>query len=268
MLGKIIKYEWRATWKVNTLLLGIFWGTTILMQLLGLLPIWDSDEWSALAAIAMLFLFYGVMLCFIIGVPLYLTIRYYKSMYSNEGYLTHTLPITGNQLFLGKLIHFVIWRLITMLSAILGVLMFIVVFIKIVSDEEMSTFGLLREFWQNILGLGEYGLEWNRAGILLILAVLVYLIYIPLKCMGAVNVGQLWKTHKVAGTIGIYLGIYVVERIVTFVVMMLYNVYASIVSFDYYFDGSLALALVGQLVVGTVMFLVSELIIKNKINLE
>lgn len=268
MLGKIIKYEWRATWKVNTLLLGIFWGTTILMQFLSFLPIWNSDEWSALTAIGMLLLFYGVVLCFTIGVPLYLTIRYYKSMYSNEGYLTHTLPITGNQLFLGKLIHFIIWRLITLLSVIFATSMFIIGFVKIISDEEMSMSVIWKELCQSILELGNYGFEWHRLGLLLILAGIIYLIYTPLKCMGAVDIGQLWKTHKVAGAIGIFLGIYFVEKIVTFIVMILYNVYVSFTSFDNYFDGSVALTLVGQLVVGLVMFVASEIIIKNRINLE
>ncbi len=268
MLGKIIKYEWRATWKVNTLLLGIFWGTVILMQFLGFLTIWNSDEWSSLTALAMLMLFYGVLLCFAIGVPLYLTIRYYKSMYSDEGYLTHTLPITGNQLFFGKLIHFIIWRLITLLSVVPGTLMFVMVFIKVASGEEMSVLDLWTEICMNVLELGRYGLGGYKMVVIFLLAVLVYLIYTPLKCIGAVNIGQLWQRHKIAGAIGIYFGIYVAERIVTFIIMLLYNVSMLISNPDYSFDGWMSLSLEGKLAVGLILLLMSQLIIKNKINLE
>lgn len=49
-----------------------------------------------------------------------LAIRYYKSMYGRESYLTHTFPVTPGQLILSKSIVFFFWELVNLLIILIG----------------------------------------------------------------------------------------------------------------------------------------------------
>lgn len=268
MLGKIIKYEWRATWKVNALLLGIFWASVLVMQLISFLP-WNrvSEDVTIQLLFLVGMLLYGVILVINIGVPLYLTIRYYKSMYSNEGYLTHTLPTTGNELYFGKWIQFIIWKVIVGVSIFLGVSMFVTVAIRVLG-EPITMWEVWRRVADFIVELGD-GAEWYVVIALVFVSCVVTLINSSLKCLGVVNIGQLWKKNKVGGAILIYLGIFVLEKILSYIIgielIFFGDMFESVYS---YWNLQVILGIVLQLVIGTVMLLSSIYIVNKKVNLE
>ena len=101
MLGKLIKYEWKNIWKAGVLmLLGMFVVTVIGCVVLrmpgGLVTeIADGNNMNATQS------------WFVLS----LGIRFYRSMYTDEGYLSHTLPVTANQLFLSKVLVSGVWYL-------------------------------------------------------------------------------------------------------------------------------------------------------------
>lgn len=273
MLGKIMKYEWRSTWKVNVLLLGIYLGSIILMEISGFLPVWEANnDVTALLLLTILLLFYGALLCCSIGVPLFLTIRYYKSMYSNEGYLTHTLPISSNQLFLGKLFHFCIWKMIVDATILIGVVMCVLTVIRISSGEPITILDIWKEVLRAIIDMpGDASMDeaWSFLALTGLTAV-VSVFSVPLKCMGAVDIGQLWKRHKVAGAILIYLGIYVFQQIVSFVLMVGVSLAAAETGLSVFrvYNKSVGFVLATEIIVSVVMVVSSELIIKRKVNLD
>ena len=124
MLGKLMKYEWKNIWKAGTLmLLGMLVVTVIGCVVLrmpggvvtGLLDNNDinaTQSWFVLSSfVATLILYVIMLLASTWGMLIFLGIRFYRSMYTDEGYLSHTLPVTANQLFLSKVLVSGVWYL-------------------------------------------------------------------------------------------------------------------------------------------------------------
>ena len=90
MLGKLIKHEWKAIAKP----LAIMHIALILMAIIGkvLLNIEVLKKadyvWGAL-----LMLYILAVITLEIGTQIYLAVRFYKNMYTDEGYLSFTLPV-------------------------------------------------------------------------------------------------------------------------------------------------------------------------------
>lgn len=124
MLGKLMKYEWKNIWRAGTLmLLGMFVVTVIGCVVLrmpgGLVAeIADGNDinaaqsWFVVSSfVATLILYVIMLLASTWGMLIFLGIRFYRSMYTDEGYLSHTLPVTANQLFLSKVLVSGVWYL-------------------------------------------------------------------------------------------------------------------------------------------------------------
>ena len=106
MLGKLMKYEWKNIWRAGTLmLLGMFVVTVIGCVVLrmpgGLVAeIADGNDinaaqsWFVVSSfVATLILYVIMLLASTWGMLIFLGIRFYRSMYTDEGYLSHTLPV-------------------------------------------------------------------------------------------------------------------------------------------------------------------------------
>ena len=80
------------------------WEDQIPAELWG--PIWVLLGGSILAVFA-----------YLIGTRLILLIRFYKNKFTDEGYLTFTLPVTSHQILLSSLVNFLLWSVITTVAA-------------------------------------------------------------------------------------------------------------------------------------------------------
>lgn len=217
MLGKLIKQEWRSTWKVPTLLIGVLVLATVSVSVSVTLPAWDGGILdSAYMAALLLLLFYAVVIGCSWGTVLYLVIRYYKSMYTDEGYLTHTLPVTTHQLLISKALNFWIWNLLSTVAAIVSICGFVV----IVSVLQDGDFSLITEIVEGFMKLCEeinasaYALPWQFFLFSMLICMVITSLSGVLLFMGSVNIGQLWARHRVAGAVLVYIGIYIVQQFV------------------------------------------------------
>jgi len=109
MLGKLLKHEWKGIYKVGCLFLVALLGVSFLGWLAFQSPMWrslaedtvyQSGVLSLLdvASVFTLFLYALMLVAASVGIMVYLAIHFYKTMYTDEGYLTHTLPVTKNKL--------------------------------------------------------------------------------------------------------------------------------------------------------------------------
>lgn len=276
MLGKLLKQEWLSTWKIPTVLIGAVFAAAMIFGLFCASPVWNLDWWGTdVIMSATVLLYYGAIMCCAVGTAVYLAVRYYRSMYSNEGYLTHTLPVTSNQLLLSKMINFSIWELLSAVCVFFSILLF-VVFVTMREGDFRSLLDSFREVFadmQTILN-SRVATGWEMFVVLLIVLFLVSTVSKALLYMGSVNIGQLWARHRVAGAILVYAGITVVMQIITQMVMIVFMMSADrlgIFESDYVFgfvNQVMGVALLMQIVIGAVMYGVSLLILKKKINLE
>lgn len=277
MLGKLIKQEWLSTWKIPTVLIGVVFATATIFGLFCASPVWDLVDWWGADVIlsATILLFYGAIMCCAVGTSIYLAVRYYRSMYSNEGYLTHTLPVTSNQLLLSKMINFSIWELLSIICVMFNIMLF-VAFIALREVGYRSLFESFRDVFADIQAIlnSEYTTGWELFMVLTIILILVGTVSKSLLYMGSVNIGQLWARHRVAGAILVYAGVTVAVQIVTQAAMIIFMTSADqlgMLQNDYVFsflNQVMVVSLLLQVVIGAVMYVVSLLILKKKVNLE
>lgn len=277
MLGKLMKQEWLSTWKIPTVLIGVVFAAATIFGLFCASPVWDLMDWWGADVIfsATVLLFYGALMCCGVGTSIYLAVRYYRSMYSNEGYLTHTLPVTPNQLLLSKMINFSIWELLSVICIVFNIMLF-AAFIVLREVGYRSLFESFQEVlmeMQDILN-SEYATGWELFMVLTIILILVGTVSKSLLYMGSVNIGQLWARHRVAGVILVYVGVTGAVQIVTQAAMIIFMTSAEQIGLlqdDYFFsflNQVMAVSLLMQIVIGVVMYVGSLLILKKKVNLE
>ncbi len=277
MLGKLIKQEWLSTWKIPTVLIGVVFAAATIFGLFCASPVWDLVDWWGADVIlsATILLFYGAIMCCGVGTSIYLAVRYYRSMYSNEGYLTHTLPVTSNRLLLSKMINFSIWELLSIICVIFNIMLF-VAFIALSGMGYRSLFESFRDVLTGIQDVlnSEFAAGWELFMVLTIILILVSTVSKSLLYMGSVNIGQLWARHRVAGAILVYAGVTVAVQVVTQAAMIIFMTSADqlgMLQNDYVFsflNQVMAVSLLMQIVIGVVMYVVSLLILKKKVNLE
>ena len=106
MFGKLVKYEFKGTAKLMFMIYAFIGIIGIMAYALGLTNI---DVGAGL--LTFVYVAAGVVLPFMTN--LLLAIRYNKTMFSPQGYLTNTLPVTNKQLYFSKFITGYIWSLVS-----------------------------------------------------------------------------------------------------------------------------------------------------------
>ena len=106
MLTKLISHEWKDTFKVPVLLLTI----TVLLSAASLVYFSVADQATADIDLNVRnFVLYIAYILILSGLSMILTIyfaiRFYKNLYTDEGYLMHTLPVKPWMLIVSKLFH-------------------------------------------------------------------------------------------------------------------------------------------------------------------
>ena len=110
MLTKLISHEWKDTFKVPALLLTI----TVLLSAASLVYFSVADQATADIDLNVRnFVLYIAYILILSGLSMILTIyfaiRFYKNLYTDEGYLMHTLPVKPWMLIVSKLTIGTIW---------------------------------------------------------------------------------------------------------------------------------------------------------------
>ena len=125
MLGKLIKYEWKGLRFPLMIMMIVLAGTMILTcgVILTINPKLDETlAWySVMALMLSIFLYYfGIIGC-TLGTTLIVVVRFYKTCYTDQGYLTHTLPVTPHQLLNSKILTAIFTQLLMIFAIILSI---------------------------------------------------------------------------------------------------------------------------------------------------
>ncbi len=269
MLKKLLKYEWKDTKKLLLPLNLVIILITIVGCILLSTRIFDTSTGFLLAA-PLLALYLLSIIAFSFITLIYIYVRFYKNLFTAEGYLMHTLPVTRTQLFHSKLIVGYLWfflnSLLTALSTgALGAAVGFHTATTEMADEVNISFAELFGCSPGVL------LCWG----------LVTLVVSSLSSvlMGYVSIllGQMMEKNKLAAAVGFYFGIYMVIQIVSSIAMML-PIIIEIMSntneeatLNFMAD-SLALILpsmcIFYLVLSIVFYFLCRALINRKVNLD
>lgn len=297
MLGKLMKYEWKNIWKAGTLmLLGMLVVTVIGCVVLrmpggvvtGLLDNNDinaTQSWFVLSSfVATLILYVIMLLASTWGMLIFLGIRFYRSMYTDEGYLSHTLPVTANQLFLSKILVSGVWYLFISIGIGISVVALVVSLMTgLLNIGELSSVltqynGNIWEFLADAFyELGrtyeeEMGINLLHYGITLLLTYVAGPFITMVTLFGALTIGQLSSKHK--GFMGIlaYAGLTILSSIIGSTVQSAFmfgtNVMSSSGGFSVTTNMAYDINMITSLLIAAIMYGVSYYIMNRKLNLD
>ena len=188
MLKKLIKYDFRSTWReFAAIYLSIMLGVTIF-------PFLAKNISSNVIN-----MFMGVTAFAIIVAMIVVTIGslfkiFNKNIFSNEGYLTMTLPASETQIVLSKLIVSSLWIILTGAVSTLGLF----IFASIMSPESMSE--MFRAIGQILSALDGQGV---LAIVLTIVFIVVAIIKEVAKLFLACCIAHLKQLNRFRKPIGI-----------------------------------------------------------------
>ncbi len=278
MLGKLMKHEWMSTYKIGCLVLGAMALITLIGWLAFQTPMWRAldqgsftfgwfDIFSLLTLVMYVVMLGGASLCIFI----YLGVHFYKTMYTDEGYLTHTLPVTQMQILGSKVLISGLWMVIITAGMYLSGFLLLFTLVSLFMGDGSSLASVWREFsssvWEMLLIMQD-DLNFNvwryLATLVISLAVGPFIAIVTL--FGAISLGQLFSKHRVLMAVLCYIGILVADGMVTSLFRSIWTAigYYSVGS---YMNSSLDVGMVVDAAVAVAMFVTSYYVIKNKLNM-
>ena len=224
MFAKLLKHEWRATRGMLGILCLIALGASLLggvtMCYLTYACTHVNVGNDTLEIISVLFMMAAMIAMAIVGVAavvLYLG-RFYKSRFTDEGYLTFTLPVSTHQNLLASLVNTVIGTvLITLVICACGALWLAIAFAG-VKDFYQSLWQNFPELWERSWqSLRELlGQIPGSIPVRMVLSAVIGGVSSLVMLMLAVTVGSIVaKKHKILAAVGVYYGIQVLISLVS-----------------------------------------------------
>lgn len=276
MLRKLYKYDLKSV----SLLLVILHAVLLVYTVIGRIGIFIAEraqafvspEASRLWGIAGAFYIVGFILfilAIVIATVVYLAVRIQKNLFSDEGYLTHTLPVKPTQILWSKV--FVIWTW----SVIDFICVMISVFTLITYKDTLP--GILKgasTFFGTLFG--NFGFtNWLEEVITLLAGLSQYFGFYPLLLLFAMCLGNLFKSHKIMGTLLSFFGLNIVlsflSTMITFIIPGLSPFMQANLTQDnlsVYSGRLMIFTLVWNILFSAIFFVGSRYILTKKLNLD
>lgn len=202
MLGKLLKYEFKATSRTFLPMYALL----IVMSFINKFFYSNNFEYFKIPKIISMTVFI-VVIAGISVMTLIITIqRFNKSLLTDEGYLSFTLPVKAHLHIDAKMIASFVWSLLSVLVSLIAI------FVMIANH---NVFAELGQLWKELsdaiakVGPGAYVLL-LEAILLLIITTLGSIVEI----YAAITIGNLSSKHKLLAGVGAFIGFGIVQQIV------------------------------------------------------
>ncbi|MBQ2802966.1 MAG: hypothetical protein IJF07_03610 [Lachnospiraceae bacterium] len=291
MLGKLMKYEWKSLSKIcSIMLLSIAVVTVIgcvLLSFPGTMAVFSDDStYTELQTMALAFTFmisfmlYMFMLVGITyGIMIYIGVHFYKTMYTDQGYLSHTLPVTPNQLFLSKTLTSGLWYMLIMVATLISIFALIFSFAAGMMGSEGYSIGEMFAELINELSTAdmeaELGMSMFHYCAFMLFSMLIGPFTAVIMIFGALTIGQLSKKYKAMMGILAYFGIMVINMIVNMIAQMVATIGSTVsmmsnpdavttMNMGSIYDSSMIVSIL----MAVILYFVSYYILNHKLNME
>lgn len=268
MLKKLFVHEWKSSWKLLT-------GVNIVVLLLTIIgmftmhnDVWNNAERAPLIMVSLVLytMFYTIAIASLaMCISIYFTYRFYKNLYTDQGYLMHTLPVTTHQQILAKGLVAISWTLISMFVELVSIVSILLTMASSSGEEVLDVI---------IKGIREITVSGPMIYIVvsLLMFMLSGLVMATLMGYAAVSIGQLFNKHRLGMAIVIYMGLYMIVQVLSS--YMTIPISASMVRVN---SEQEALLHMGNIFMGMfvftsvlagVLYFITYYIMEHKLNLE
>lgn len=219
MVKKLFKYELKH-----------YLGTVLLLEFVVMLvafftriiTLFESDTvmYTIISVSSVVFLAIAILASFIIT-EILIVVRFYKNLFSSEGYLSFTLPVTESQHIFVKLTSAILMNITVLCGALVAV--FVASFGELGVEIFKAAIYLIKHYFvsgsSGVLGvISVIGFVVEAILFMLVSQCFAYLLYY--SCM---TIGQLAKKNRVLASIGVYF-------VYTFVMQTISTIIAIVVS--------------------------------------
>lgn len=210
MLGTLCAYEFKGLWKKAALLLAIMvvagvggMGTVAAAQRASELTYWGDFFAGPEASLVMLSLFLAfVVWASLVAMFVLIVLRFYRTMFTDEGYLTLTLPVRSGSLVAAKYLV----ALIVMLVFALVALALVGGMATVAAEGDPDVFVGMLSMMSGMFGIVH---DFNAvAAVVGLVNVVIGTAYQLALAFVSLALGAWWaRRHKVAAAVGLFLGI-------------------------------------------------------------
>ncbi len=258
MLGKLMKYEFKATGRTFLPLFGALLVVSIISR------IFISLRFQTPTVIGVALSIFLIVAVFVIVLIITLQ-RFYKNLLTNEGYLMFTLPVKTDSIIWSKLITASVWNILSFIVVALAISI-----MAITEIDLAACFLDINKLIQNVDISGGTTAAFIVEFIVFVLSSLLSGILTFYACM---SLSLLVNKHRVLISFAAFLVINTIGQILSAVgvaVIMHTNLPAAFMSWDpitLIHAGALACIFL-NVAVGVIFYFLSRYMLKNKLNLE
>lgn len=274
MVKKLYKHEFKAWIRVLGIIMGIVLALAVVCHLVQLLDN-DSISFDILVGSSVSMSVIAMLVC-IAAPTVFAVTRFYKNLFTGEGYLSFTLPVSAADHLHVKLVTALAFSL---LSALVAAVASVLIFSGELFGEFWDLFVYVweEEFsYQIPAELSEHMVFYAIEAILLMLssAVSTYLLYYACIC-----IGQTFKKNRVLGAVGVYFAYGMLSQMLGSILSMATYMLEDAGVMDSYYSFldahvyaavyiNLGIYIVGNLILAGIFYAVCRKIMSSKLNLE
>lgn len=268
MVKKLFKQEFKYYIRSLTPVYIILLGIAVMGRILECFEA-QTTAYSILRGSSIFALVAGILTT--VGLTLaFCVIRYYKNMFSGEGYLTLTLPVTAEQHLFVKLGSAILAMLCSLVVSLLAVCVFTIGdWLRELVKAGVYIYNSLRP---------EFGVHLPFLTVEFVLVVLFAMLAEILLFYMCISLGQLFRKNRVLAAVGVYFGLYLIFQILSTVASIVFSVFLStqLEALELWIQQYTHLALhiifgiclLFNILLSLIYLLVSRHILTNRLNLE
>ena len=269
MVKKLFKHEFLSYARVMGLVYGILLTVAVATKLI---YTFDSDTLAYQIIKVFTNLIYWGGVAFAIGFSFAMgIIRFYRNLFTAEGYLSFTLPVTAGQHIVVKAVTAVTMNAITLIVVALS---FVIVMLGDALTEFCTGMGVFLEQMY-----GQLGADGVFFTIEAVIALVVFSFTGILLYYGCISIGQMAKKNRILAAVGVYFAYYILTQIVSTIITVViattassYEVMPLLNWIALHPMETIHIAFCVSIVLGVIFLLVEYLIIRyimtKKLNLE
>lgn len=243
MLGKLIKYEWKGFCLPLLIMIIVLTVTTALTSSIILTINPNSNEVSAafsmLSLWLILLMYYVSIIGCSLGITLVIVVRFYKTCYTDQGYLTHTLPVSAQKILNVKIASSAVVSMLMTIATVTSVFVILNLgvnrIVSIFAGESYYGYqggNVLLNVFTTLFSefKDEFGISFGWYIAYLIVYFIIAIIANTTTILGCVSLGQLYAKHRIIGAIIAYF-------VIQFIMSVLGNI-STILTYSRMFGNS------------------------------
>lgn len=231
MLGRLFKYELKATSKVLVPIYIAFIAITIISRVSIDLQVDEGSLWSFINGMG-LFVFIISAIAMFVATAIVIIWRFYRNASSDEGYLLFTLPVKVDYIIISEFLCAFIWGFLMSVFTVLGI--FLMIFNRNVDDNIINF-----SYFGNILS--SLTADGIKAIFYLFLDILISTFQEIMSIYCAISLASLFNKHRLIFSATFYIGLLIVVNAFAILIMNIvekifpsgvYNAYSEDISFS------------------------------------